>query len=109
VPVRPNSNPNIHRAFVSVQVGNVQMQKIVERFARISCLPDFRMPILFAIVSSLCVPFLAQGREPFVAFLVKHCISCHGPDKEKGVLRVDHLSRDFKLGADSHHWAEVIE
>jgi mono/diheme cytochrome c family protein len=38
-----------------------------------------------------------------------HCVSCHGPEKEKGDLRIDELSRDFKLGADTHHWAEVIE
>lgn len=43
------------------------------------------------------------------AFLKTHCVSCHGPDKEKGHLRVDTLSRDFKQGADSHLWAEVIE
>ena len=24
-------------------------------------------------------------------------------------MRIDQLSRDFKLGADAHHWAEVIE
>ncbi len=47
--------------------------------------------------------------EAFEAFLNKHCIQCHGPEKEKGDLRIDQLSRDFKLGADSHHWAEVIE
>ncbi|MDF1742034.1 MAG: DUF1587 domain-containing protein, partial [Verrucomicrobiales bacterium] len=51
----------------------------------------------------------ACGAEPFEAFLTKHCVSCHGPDKEKGHLRIDELSRDFKLGADSHLWAEVIE
>ncbi|MES2596808.1 MAG: DUF1592 domain-containing protein [Verrucomicrobiota bacterium] len=47
--------------------------------------------------------------EPFDAFLKSYCISCHGPDKEKGDLRIDQLSRDFKLGADTHHWAELIE
>ena len=47
--------------------------------------------------------------EPFEAFLEKHCLCCHGPEKEKGDLRLDRLSRDFKLGADTHHWAEVIE
>jgi mono/diheme cytochrome c family protein len=51
----------------------------------------------------------APTAGPVDAFLEKHCISCHGPDKEKGDLRIDQLSRDFKLGADSHHWAEVIE
>jgi hypothetical protein len=50
-----------------------------------------------------------HAAEPFDAFLEKHCISCHGPKKEKGDLRIDQLSRDFKLGADSHHWAEMIE
>ncbi len=50
-----------------------------------------------------------HAAEPFDAFLEKHCISCHGPKKEKGDLRIDELSRDFKLGADAHHWAEMIE
>jgi hypothetical protein len=47
--------------------------------------------------------------EPFEAFLENHCIRCHGPEKEKGDLRIDRLSRDFKLGADTHHWAEMME
>lgn len=49
------------------------------------------------------------GSERFEAFLNKHCVQCHGPEKEKGNLRIDQLSRDFNLGADTHHWAEVIE
>lgn len=24
-------------------------------------------------------------------------------------MRIDQLARDFKLGADTHHWAEVME
>ena len=61
-----------------------------------------------------CLPILAlasavRAAEPFEEFLEKHCIRCHGPEKEKGDLRIDRLSRDFKLGADSHQWAEAIE
>jgi len=52
---------------------------------------------------------LAGAAEPFEAFLEKHCINCHGTKKEKGDLRIDRLSRDFKSGVDTHHWAEVIE
>ena len=52
---------------------------------------------------------LADAAEPFEAFLETHCIRCHGPEKEKGDLRIDRLSRDFKLGADTHHWAEMME
>ncbi len=47
--------------------------------------------------------------EPFETFLETHCINCHGPDKQKGDLRVDRLSRKFRKGEDSHVWAEVIE
>ncbi|WP_395753386.1 DUF1592 domain-containing protein [Prosthecobacter sp.] len=63
----------------------------------------FSLPAIFIASLSL------RAAEPFDSFLEKHCISCHGPKKEKGDLRIDQLSRDFKLGADSHHWAEMIE
>ncbi len=61
------------------------------------------------LVASLGLAGAVRAAEPFEAFLEKHCIRCHGPKKEKGDLRIDRLSRDFKLGADTHHWAEVIE
>ncbi len=41
---------------------------------------------------------LVRGGEPVEAFLEKHCVRCHGPEKKKGDLRIDQLSRDFKLG-----------
>ncbi len=49
------------------------------------------------------------GAEPFEAFLEKHCIRCHGSQKEEGDIRIDRLSRDFKSGRDSHHWAEALD
>jgi len=68
---------------------------------------------LLAILAPLLffplVPVPALGAEPFDAFLEKHCVRCHGPEKEKGDLRIDKLSRDFKRGADTHHWAELLE
>jgi len=60
-------------------------------------------------IASLGLACAARGAEPLEAFLEMHCIRCHGPEKEKGDLRLDQLSRDFKLGADTHLWAEVIE
>ncbi|MDB6004891.1 MAG: hypothetical protein JWR15_1878 [Prosthecobacter sp.] len=65
----------------------------------------FSLSAIFVTSSGLAV----RAGEPFDVFLEKHCISCHGPKKEKGDLRIDQLSRDFKLGGDSHHWAEMIE
>jgi mono/diheme cytochrome c family protein len=61
------------------------------------------------LATSLGTVGSARAAEPFEAFLETHCVRCHGPEKEKGDLRIDQLSRDFKLGADTHHWAEVIE
>ena len=49
------------------------------------------------------------GAEPLEAFLEKHCVRCHGLQKEEGDIRIDQLSRDFKAGLDSHHWAEALE
>ena len=73
----------------------------------------FRLHSSFAaallLAASLGLAGAVRAAEPFEAFLEKHCVRCHGPEKEKGDLRIDQLSRDFKLGADSHHWAEAIE
>ena len=50
-----------------------------------------------------------SAAEPFEAFLKKHCVRCHGPQDEEGDIRIDRLSRDFKAGLNSHHWAEVLD
>lgn len=50
-----------------------------------------------------------RGAEPLEGFLQKHCARCHGPAKSEGDVRLDKLSRDFKAGADAHHWAEVLD
>ena len=47
--------------------------------------------------------------EPFDAFLTKHCLRCHGPEKVERELRIDRLSRDFETGTDGHLWAEIVE
>ena len=57
---------------------------------------------------SLAMSLAGHGAEPFEGFLKTHCVRCHGPEQAKGDLRIDRLSRDFKLGADTHHWAEMI-
>jgi len=47
--------------------------------------------------------------EPLEQFLEKHCLTCHGPEVEKSDVRIDQLSRDYKTGADSHLWGEILE
>ena len=65
--------------------------------------------IPFFILSCFVLVNFNNADEKFEAFLTKYCVDCHGPDKEKGDLRIDTLSREFNSGVDSQHWAEVIE
>ena len=64
---------------------------------------------LALLTLGFALPCVVQAAEPYDAFIQKHCARCHGPEKEKGDVRFDKLSRDFKLGADTHHWAEAME
>ncbi|MBC7821330.1 MAG: DUF1592 domain-containing protein [Planctomycetaceae bacterium] len=65
--------------------------------------------LCLALTAGLGLSGAVRGAEPFEAFLEKHCIRCHGPKKEEGDIRIDRLSRDFKAGRDSHHWAEALD
>lgn len=47
--------------------------------------------------------------ERLETFVKSHCIRCHGPEKEEGDIRIDQLSRDFRSGKDTHHWAEALD
>ena len=68
-----------------------------------------RSSLVLSVILSLDFAGAVCGAEPFEAFLEKHCVRCHGPQKEEGDIRIDRLSRDFKAGLDSHHWAEAID
>ena len=70
---------------------------------------DSSLPAILVASLGFGLASAARAAGQLDTFLEKHCISCHGPEKEKGDLRIDQLSRDFKLGADAHHWAEMIE
>ena len=62
-----------------------------------------------AVVVCLGLDGVVHGAEPFEAFLEKHCVRCHGSQKVEGDIRIDRLSRDFKSGLDTHHWAETLD
>ena len=66
--------------------------------------------VAFVVLATMHVlPESVVAAEPFEVFLKNHCIACHGSDEEKGDIRLDLLSRDFKAGLDSHHWAETLD
>ena len=76
---------------------------------RIVQITMFRIRFLFALSVGLAFAGVVQATTPIEGFLTTHCVNCHGPEKQKGDLRIDRLSRNFRLGEDSHLWAELIE
>jgi mono/diheme cytochrome c family protein len=68
-----------------------------------------RRYLIAAAVVILARTNVVFADEPFEKFLTAHCIQCHGPEKVEGDIRIDQLSRDFRLGTDTHHWAEAID
>ncbi len=53
----------------------------------------------------------AATADPFRAvvapFLQQHCVKCHGPDKQKGDMRLDDLTTD--AARDGERWRQVAE
>ena len=43
------------------------------------------------------------------AFLNRHCLECHGPEKPKGMFRLDKLSADFGDRAERERWLAVLK
>lgn len=42
-------------------------------------------------------------------FLMKYCVSCHGPNRQKAELRLDKLNPDMVNGSDADMWQEVLD
>jgi uncharacterized protein DUF1592/uncharacterized protein DUF1588/uncharacterized protein DUF1585/uncharacterized protein DUF1587/uncharacterized protein DUF1595/cytochrome c len=65
------------------------------------------------LLTGIAVPAIPQNAVPeeFAAriapFLKKHCLSCHGPDKQKAQFRLDRVD-GFRIG-ESHLWTRVHE
>ena len=41
-------------------------------------------------------------------FIKDHCVKCHGPEKQKGDLRLDTLPNNFLDPATVEKWSEVV-
>ncbi len=53
----------------------------------------------------------AEGtfEELLPPFIEKNCVACHGPEKQKGKLRLDTLPPDFKDPFVVEKWEEVVD
>lgn len=67
-----------------------------------------RLPfVLFLSIASSQL-FGEDAKTELEPFLQMHCLRCHGEEKQKGDFRIDTLSRDFRSGADTELWFEVV-
>ena len=67
------------------------------------------MLFLVAVVPNLFGQDSAMGFEKGIRpFLVKYCVSCHGPDKQKAKLRLDTLDADLLNGSEADMWLSLI-
>ena len=79
-----------------------------------------KAPLLFPLLPLIFVARFALAAEPaHVAdaagyvrivqpFIRDHCVKCHGPDKQKGELRLDTLPNNFLDPATVEKWSEVV-
>lgn len=51
----------------------------------------------------------ALEESGFAAFLDKHCVQCHGPNKQKGDLRLDELPLSELTSDQIQHWQDAID
>ena len=71
------------------------------------------MPFRFAIF--LLSPSVLAAVEPAIftaeirPFIEHHCVKCHGPEKQKGKLRLDTLPPDFTDPRTAERWKEVVD
>lgn len=66
--------------------------------------------LVFAAAPIWAAPEETVSYDDFVRpFFESHCIECHGPDKDRGDLRLDTLGTDFSDSLDFGLWIEVMD
>ena len=79
--------------YVTEKIINEKEDKVIPVFNRMEHSPDFRVDF----------------EDVVVPFFQKHCVSCHGPKKEKGGLRVDHLVANLNDDYTLDHLQNIID
>ena len=63
-------------------------------------------------IALLLLPSAAHPDDVFkkdvLPVLRKNCFGCHGPEKQKGKLRLDTLSLDFERGEAAERWHDTL-
>ena len=62
---------------------------------RLNAVAGFLAVAVFPTLAA-CAAQTSPYQQVIQPFLSEYCIDCHGPDKEKGDLRLDTLGTDFR-------------
>ncbi|MFT5125385.1 MAG: mono/diheme cytochrome c family protein [Verrucomicrobiales bacterium] len=65
--------------------------------------------LLMPLLAAPLVQDPAGYSEHVHPYIKEHCIRCHGPEKQKGKLRLDTLEVDFNNHTAAAKWLEVVD
>ena len=65
--------------------------------------------IIFSLASRVTGSPVRFNQEVVSGFIEKHCIACHGPEKQKGKLRLDELPIELSNDSIAAHWQDVLD
>ena len=65
--------------------------------------------LAFAIHVLGSVAFGDEFKDRVKPFLTTYCTSCHGPEKQKGKIRVDHLTASMSDRKEAETWSRMLE
>ncbi|MCH2204357.1 MAG: DUF1592 domain-containing protein [Lentisphaerales bacterium] len=71
----------------------------------------YLLPLLCLSFSSLAdsLPVTKLKHEVLTPFIEKHCVSCHGPEKQKAKIRLDNQSLDISNNSQAQLWQDVLD
>ncbi|MHC4994608.1 MAG: DUF1592 domain-containing protein, partial [Planctomycetota bacterium] len=73
-------------------------------------MPNTTLRYLLALTLTAVTAWHAGADEPVSKqFLSRYCYACHGPEKQKGDLRLDTASRDLSESDTAFLWEDVLE
>ena len=53
--------------------------------------------------------FISLAEKTIKPFLAENCLRCHGPEKQKGKLRLDELPLELSNDSIAAHWQDILD
>ena len=64
---------------------------------------------VLAVSAMASTAFGDAFKDRIKPFLTTYCTSCHGPEKQKGKIRVDHLTASMSDRKEAELWSRMLE